>query len=543
MPIYVINGKEIQAESTDDAYEQLDAMKSNEYHPIHDMGTGERLMAGAGRGLHNIYRTVGEFLGADLNDEELDKIDEALLNTTAGAAGNLAGEIAGTLPVGGVLGNAVAKGAALARPLAGRVAQGAVQGATEGAVASGMTGGDVGEGAGLGGVVGGAVPGIGAAARFIGRPATVSDDAARLEQMARDQGLELGLTPGQRAAPEGFGGFVKGTEEALENIPGGTPLKLARQSSMAKWNQAEMRDALPADLAESVTTNGPKGMEQARKALSAAYDDVLKDIPAGRIHASQEVLDSLADLENMIVSRIDESTKPKMLKEVQNLFEDMYSQKLDGRNLKEWERTFRQKAERAGKGGDIQEAEVYRGLRDIVAQQAEEVLGPQGANRLREIDASYARFAPLRDAGAYVGAISEGVFTPSQLRSAANKGQSQWGKSTARNPATQRGIAAEEVFGTTLPRVGPGTAEKLATQAITGGLANTAVNLAAGDLEGSDFLYGALGGVAAANALPKMRGSMFGETALQGGIRNAQPFFDSLGRLRPYLATGAALSQ
>jgi hypothetical protein len=67
----------------------------------------ENFRAGIGRGMSNIVRNVANIAGVEGYDDETlrqkNELDEALLSTKAGMAGNIAGEIAITAPVTGAL--------------------------------------------------------------------------------------------------------------------------------------------------------------------------------------------------------------------------------------------------------------------------------------------------------------------------------------------------------------------------------------------------------------------------------------------------------
>lgn len=68
--------------------------------PTKDMSTTQRFLAGAGKGMTDLARGVGQLFGA-YTREEIDAIktqDAPLLDTTAGNVGNIAGTVAAALP-------------------------------------------------------------------------------------------------------------------------------------------------------------------------------------------------------------------------------------------------------------------------------------------------------------------------------------------------------------------------------------------------------------------------------------------------------------
>lgn len=552
---YRINGEVYEADSPEAAYAMAKPAKqqsaeSNPYHPIHDMNSVEKFVSGMGRGAHNIGDTVGGWLGLTSEDDlaEQARLDAPLLATGAGSAGNMAGEIMATAPLGMGAGALVGRGvSALAPSLvrgSGVIGQGAGRGAVEGAVESTLVGGDVGSGAGIGGVVGGAVPAIGRVNRWMSKPANVSPEARAIQRLGEQQGIPADLTVGQMASPETVtGSLLRGTEEMINRMPGNTSLLRDRGNAVQNWNLAEIRQALPNDLAEQITTTGTHGMRQAKDALNGAYDDVLGTIKQGDVTLDQVALDALTGIEATAVSRLDEAAMPGAKKQINNLLDDLIENKMDGKNIKSWERRLREKAELAGKNGDGDLQDLFFDLREVVRTQRDSVLGPEGAARIREVDRGYAQMMPIRNASAKIGAVRRGQFTPDQLAAGAIEGESKWGKATGRNPTIDRANAANEVFGTTLPEVGPGTAEKLVLQGLIGGGIGTGLDLAnGGDFSMSSPLLGAAGSIAAGKATPMLRNSAFGNTAVQGAMRSYQSPLEAILRgIRPYaVAAGAS---
>lgn len=83
--------------------------------PTNDMGTGARLLAGAGKGLTDVARGVGQAFGLVSRDDvaESRRLDQALVNTGAGKVGNVAGAVAATLPAAFIPGANTLAGAGL----------------------------------------------------------------------------------------------------------------------------------------------------------------------------------------------------------------------------------------------------------------------------------------------------------------------------------------------------------------------------------------------------------------------------------------------
>jgi hypothetical protein len=84
------------------------------FDPMRDMTAGDRFLAGAGKGMTDIVRGIGQTVGmvnrADV--AETRKRDAALMSTTGGTVGNVAGTVAALLPTAFIPGAATLPGAA-----------------------------------------------------------------------------------------------------------------------------------------------------------------------------------------------------------------------------------------------------------------------------------------------------------------------------------------------------------------------------------------------------------------------------------------------
>ena len=524
---------------------------SAEYDATEGMSAYDKTMAGIGRGMSNVGRTVGNWTGvvSDSEIEEYQRLDAPLLDTTAGSIGNLIGEVAATAPIGGGASKLIGMGLKSVAPGfvagSGVIGQGIGRGAVEGAVESSLVGGDPMAGAGIGGAIGGAIPGIGRLWKGAARPARPSRAALEIERLGDRQGIDIGLTAGQLADDSNFtGSLIKGIENTIDRVPGAGAILHAKQQSMANWNRAEIRNALPVDLAEQITTSGPKGLEQARKVVNKGYSEVLDDIKVGDVTITDSSLDELAGLEQYAINRVNPDNLSGVQKDINNLLSDLMENRLDGKNIKQLESSFGKKIRSASNKGDLDVAESYRGMLEILRRNRNATVGAEGAARLQEMDAAYSKLVPIRDASAMKGSVSQGYFTPSQLLSGGQKGQSQWGKATARNPLSKRALAADDVFGSTIPNVGPGTAEKLAAQSILGGAAGVAGDLMSGGSGGlmQSGLLGASAAPAMGALLPYMRDPLMGRTAGQAMMRGMQhPLDQILNRISPYAIAPAVL--
>jgi hypothetical protein len=80
------------------------------------------------------------------------------------------------------------------------------------------------------------------------------------------------------------------------------------------------------------------------------------------------------------------------------------------------------------------------------------------------------------------GAVtSGGRVTPNQLVNAMRRGEPDSMVASQRTPGLRQAVEAGEVLGNTLPKPGPGTAEKILTAALLGGTASGIEKVASGD--------------------------------------------------------------
>jgi hypothetical protein len=382
----------------------------------------------------------------------------------------------------------------------------------------------------------------------VARPVMPSREALRLERQAADKGVNIDFTPGQYAGPGKFGGMVRGVEETLSRVPGGAGLREARENAMANWNLSEIRQALPDDMAKMVNTSGPRGMEQLQRAFNRKYNEAFKDVAGMKIQPSMQTIDNLIQAQRQ-AERLAESgnsglSRSGAMQDINNLFTDLVDGRIGPENYKEWVSSFTTKASQAANRGDKVEAEFYRQMHHAINQEMKDMIGPQAAKILDEADQAYARVMPLVNASGMQGAVRAGNFTPTQMLHGAQAGQSNWGKAQARDPAAKRALTAEHVFGTTLPNVGPGTAEKLAGQAMIGsmtGLGGTL--LAGGDMNDAmmNALYGGLAvpAVAGAYGSNAARNALVGRTRLQRAMSrlNQKAVAPAVAKTRPLART------
>lgn len=571
MPTYEIRGQRIEADSPQEALDRYNAEMAGvrEVDPRRAKYEAESWYQKLGRGAVNPL--IEAYLGGKqalvgLDESEKGALEELRAATEAGGGWGTVGEMATFMLPGGAVAKGVTKGlqaAGRALPMATRAvptiaAQAAGQGALEGAyqgsratlegdpsrLERATTGAVTGA---AGGLVGEVAPRVlRRAVQAYGRPAMMKPAAARLEREMVREGLDPNLTVGQAADPRTLTGqLLGGIEETTSRIPGADQLLKGRGEAVGTWNVLEMKKALPKDLRGQVTMAGPEGMTQMHRAIGKAYDEALDPIRGNPLQLTDNAIDALAEVEGNLLPRVPAEAQSRLRTELSNLVDDLSEGRIDADSLKGFETDLREGARAAYMAGDRPVGRVYEAMLESLRQARDEALGAKNAARIRELDRAFGRVADVRDAGGYMGAVREGFFTPSQLQGSGQRGASKWEKAEGKAYGTQRAREAEKVFGETIPRVGPGTAEKLAAQALLGGAIGTGVGLASGQdigtaLTGSGLQYG-LGGLAAGAVLPLARRAAFGKAPTQRGARRLARAMEAARlQAQPYLTAGSA---
>jgi hypothetical protein len=326
-------------------------------NPVTGMGTGERLLAGAGKAAVDLGRGAGQLAGVVSNADvtESRALDAPLMATTAGKVGNLAGNVAAAAPAAFVPGantvvgaGVVGAGLGLLQP-AGNAKERAINTAVGGAAGAG--------GQKLGQVIGQKV-GAAASSRAAQAAETKAANAVRDEtiRQARQAGYVLPpatLNQGSRAAV------------AAESLSG----KAATQQTAAYRNQAVTNRMIRSDL-------GLKGARQTTEAELAAvrkqggkvYDTVAK---SGRIVPDQQFLDDVAGLSNVlddVGTEFPGASAPSGDK-IKELADSLFQQDFDAGAAVKYTRTLREQAKAGFKavnaaGGNAEALAMARAQRE-----------------------------------------------------------------------------------------------------------------------------------------------------------------------------------
>jgi hypothetical protein len=386
-------------------------------NPTAGMTGSEKFIAGVGGGMTNVARGLGQLLGIVSPQDVLAarKLDEPLMQTGAGQAGDIVGNLALTMAPGLAAGKA-AMVAARALRIPAAVAP-AVAAGGAGALISGATSTVAPDETRLGAAALGAAGGVGGdlAARLVSRvaqPLAQSDAVKAL--------LKNGVVPtvGQSAGASSFLGKI---EQKLQSLPViGDLISGSRNRAVNEFNQAAIGRALPSGASQP-NAIGRSGIEYADRILSDGYDDVLNRIGTVKIPPT-----FASDVAN-ISKDPDIALSPAMRRRL----DEIVGQQIMNRNPASSDMTA-QVAKRA-------DANLGRLARDYAGSQDgdQRMLGnairevqsawraniranapsPEIAAELDGLNKAFANFVRVERAAGSVGA-KDGVFSAAQLNNA-----------------------------------------------------------------------------------------------------------------------------
>lgn len=471
---------------------KLEPMKAD---PTEGMSTTERFLAGAGKGMTDVARGIGQVVGlVDRSDmDEVRKRDAALMNTAAGTAGDLVGNIAATAPAMLIPGGATVRGAAAVGAGQGLLAPVATD-------ESRLTNAALTAAGGAGGVV--ASKGM---AR-VAQPVMQSEPVQKL--------LKEGVVPsiGQAA-----GGFINRVEQQLESIPlVGAFITNARGRAVKEMNEAAIRKALPAGTPEAIKA-GRAGVERAGEIIDGAYDRAYGQLK-GRFTGDKSFKEAIETIPNKEGIDLPPSLKERFDKLIQDRVYARLENGASAETVRDIHNSIGALARKYRSSGDPDQralgqafAEAKKEFRGSISRQT--TTGDFKAT-LDALDQKYSALLAVEKASGYSGS-KEGVFSAEALNRASKKA-----------PSMQEFTNdAADVLGRTVPD--SGTAGRV--------LLPLAGAAAAGGNEymgGSSFLTGAL----AAPLLYSRMGSRYAvggyphQATIAEMIRSSAPFTSQLGR-------------
>lgn len=373
----------------------------------------------------------------------------------------LGGNVAGLAPAAYATPHALAAGI-------GRLGAGALQGAAFGAMqpvvgekAQEQFGQSKAGQAAIGGALGAALP---AATSVLSPAASRANSAA---QKLWGEGVQL--TPGQA-----LGGMLMRMEDRAMSVPiVGDAIRSARTRGNESLNRAVYNRVL-SPIGEKTDKVGRAAVDEARKKIGKAYDDVLDQVTFTPDNAFAQNIANLRGMAQALPSKERRAFENVLQREV---LEPMSKgRSIDGRAFKDIETQLGNHAQRFSRSTDAYQQEVgnaigelQKALRDNLAR-----MNPQQADRLRSVNESFANFVRLENAAGRIGA-HEGVFTPQQLASAIR----QTDRSTRRGAYSRGDALMQDLSDAAQSRMSAqipdsGTAGRLATQGA--GLASYFIN-------------------------------------------------------------------
>lgn len=458
---------------------------------------------------------------------------------TAGTIGNVAGDVAMTAAPALRAQQAVSAGARFLPQAMQFVGRGIPSAAVAGGVTSAVLAPEDRGSAAVGGAAGGAIGQAAGQALTKTFGGLVSGQVTPAARELMDQGA---FVPMWKATENKR---LRTIAERARALPGaGEIIKGQERAGVESWNRILTREATPPTPVlddagnvlrwekKPVTDVGTEGLNKLAGKFDEAYgslygnqgvpvDDVFKSEIGQLAQSTRRYIPSVADdVDGMISKVTDILAGPTAARTTRtggqpvgrglvskNLRTPVVSSVEPGREvisynaLKEAIDTVDKGVTSAWKAGNADKAEALMALRDSLHQMRARGLPPEVQSMADEINQAYAKFKTIERAASTLGAQrAGGVVTPAQQLSsirARDKTPQKSAFARGNAPGQRQALTAQEVYGSTLPEVGPGTAEKLLP--IVGfGLPMMGMDLGASALLGTQtgqrFLTGGLPG-------------------------------------------------
>lgn len=409
------------------------------------------------KGVQDFGDSIDKALGMGGVNKNLVDQGSAYVDKTGAASsiGKFGGDAA--MFVGAGLEGAAAKGLTLLPRAMGAIGAALGSGATAGVITPGNWS-DKGTAAietGAGQLVGEGV--LGAASKYLGgifKGTPVTQEAKNL----MDKGIDV---PRWKQAPQDSAFRAK--VEGLRALPHtGSAVKAQERQAMEQWAQTMIDKATPGGNKVSL---GPDMMEDLAKVYNKGY---------GQIYKGQVVPDEL--FHQKFNGILDDTANyfPEDIAAVNGIARKIGDEVLGVERHPNWGVGF--DAIKRGIGtaddaikaawmkGDATRANQYEAMRDTLTALRNRSVPEDMQGQLVDLNKAYTAFKPIQRANSMLGAQTSGVFSPSQVLSAIKAGDRTPGKaafSRQKMPLQKEVLEAQKVLGSSIPEVGPGTAEKL----------------------------------------------------------------------------------
>jgi hypothetical protein len=402
--------------------------------PTQGMSGTQKFLAGAGQGMTNIARGIGQATGL-IDQQFIDdakRRDAPLLDTGAGTAGSITGGVAALLPTAMIPGVNTAAGAAALGAGTGALAPVASDESRLTNTALGAAGGVVGQ------KVAGAMSRV------------LSPQTAPAVRGLMDQGVTP--TPGQI-----MGGFAQKAESLMESIPFlGHGIKESKTRAIEEFNKAALNRALE-PIGQKVDKVGHEGIKEALSFAGKAYDDALAQLP--RVDVDPNFNYAILNIKNMGQQLIPERQKQldQILKE--QVFDKITpADTMSGETFKTMDSVLKSKARQFLQSTDFDQRQIGDALNAVVGELRDLAVrnSPDAAQAIKNADTAYAMLLRLEGAAGSSGAV-DGVFTPAQLgQSVRRLDTSVRKRASAQGDALMQDMstAGREVLGASVPNSG-----------------------------------------------------------------------------------------
>lgn len=363
-----------------------------------------------------------------------------------------------------------------------------------------------------GGMMGGLAPVYGDASRAetaaIGTAggvlsAPLTGGAARVVKPKVDPNVALlrkeGVVP---TLGQSMGGTTRAIEDKAMSLPlMGDAITGARKAGLDKFQVAAYNRALAPIGAKHSGKVGFEGMQEVRKSLQSAYDDVL---PKLSFKPDAKFTQDTTQLRQMVANldATDQKIFDSVVSKVMNRATPQGN--MSGTTFKEMESELGNEIARLARDQSYGKQQVHDALQQFreLMREGLQRSNPMFAKRLRDINEGWANYSIIRDAASSAQAAkNEAVFTPAQLAAGVSRSAKRQGQAVGKGKLSEGRALMQDLANAgqqVLPSQYPdsGTAGRLVQGAILGGAA-------AGQVP---FTMGTLGGLSA-GALPYLPGS------------------------------------
>lgn len=465
------------------------------------------------------------------NQQTLQQIDQ--FNNEAGGfgtAGKIGGDIASFMLPAGKVAKGIGYGmkALESAPKLAKVLTPIATNVGSGAIVGGALSPNDREGGAIGGAVGGGLgAGVGYVANKVGG-GMVSSAVTPEARALMDQGVDVPLWKATENK------FIKGLYERAKALPyakeimgaqEGKAFEQIAQNVSAKSTPMQPVKDEAGSIIRWVTNPVKKAGSAGVREISERFDEAYKALYGNKSVPEDLVNEGLLTLGKHIEDA--KSIMPDKIPALEGAWNHVNRILSDARGLNMADESFsgrsaisashirdalvmlQKRATEAYKKGDGLLGEELGKMADVMSDIRLRGLPPEVAAQAKDINGAYTTFKQLQKANASLGAQSQGFVTPRQMLSAIKSGDKSLDKaafSRGNMPNQSEMLAAENVMGSTLPDVGPGTAEKVlpwllasgvAGGGAVGGVGLAALPIAAGALAtrtGQKFLTGTLPG-------------------------------------------------